>query len=301
MGVKFKCGPTASNLVGTGLKAFLPWQQTGLPHPREHMSITRDPWVRGLTIGEALRRRARDLPEHEALVFPQYRFRATFSEYDALVDEAAKGLLAMGIEHGDHVAVWGTNRPEWVLLQLATARIGAVLVAVNPAYRGHELAYVLQQSDARALFLIDRFKSSDYFGILGDVCPELASSEPGELGAAQYPHLRWVVSLTDHAPAGMTTWSSIIELGKGTTDEALRMREASVDVDEPINLQYTSGTTGVPQGRIAEPPQPAAQRLLRGCLPESRTRTTGSACRCRSTTASAASSAPCAASYTASP
>ena len=190
--------------------------------------ITTDPWVQGLTIGEALRRRAAELPDHEAVVFPQFDFRTTFSAYDALVDEAAKGLISMGIEHGDHVAVWATNRPEWPALQLATARIGAVLVNLNPAYRSHELAYALEQSDACAIFLIDRFKSSDYFDILREVCPELGDSAPGELQSQAVPQLRWAVSLPDDAAAGMTTWSSIIDRGKDTTDAELGAREAAV-------------------------------------------------------------------------
>lgn len=195
-----------------------------------------DPWVQGLTMGEALRRRAAELPDHQAVVFSQCDFRATFSAYDTLVDEAAKGLIGMGIEHGDHVAVWATNRPEWLALQLATARIGAVLVNVNPAYRSHELAYALEQSDARAIFLIDRFKSSDYFDILREACPELGDSAPGKLQSQAFPRLRWVVSLADDAAAGMTTWSSIIDRGKDVTDAELAAREEAVDPEDPVNL-----------------------------------------------------------------
>jgi fatty-acyl-CoA synthase len=212
------------------------------------MTITSDPWVKGLTISEVLRRRARDLPDHEALVFAQHGFRATFADYDALVDETAKGLIAMGIGAGEHVAIWATNWPQWPLLQLATARVGAVLVNINPAYRSHELAYALEQSDARALFLIDRFKSSDYFAILGEAIPELATSEHGKLTAARFPQLRWVVSLPDEAAPGMATWDGVMAAGRRISDEELHARERAVDPEQAVNLQYTSGTTGFPKG-----------------------------------------------------
>ena len=215
---------------------------------RHSVDSIEQPWVEGLTIGQALRQQATTLPDHEALVFPQRSFRATYADYDGMVDDVARGLLAMGIERGDHVAVWATNWPEWVLLHLGTARVGAVLVTINPACRSHELAYALKQSDSKALFLIDRFKDSDYFALVGQVCPELAASLPSELAAEQLPALRWVVSIPDHPVAGMASWHEVLEAGESVAHDRLTEREAGLEPDQPINLQYTSGTTGFPKG-----------------------------------------------------
>jgi fatty-acyl-CoA synthase len=206
------------------------------------------PPVDGLTIGAALRASAVRHPTREALVFSQRELRLTYSEYDHRVDDVARSLLGMGIGKGDHVAVWATNWPEWILILMATARIGAVLVTVNPAYGTHELSYALKQSSAKALFLIDRFKNSDYFGQIVDVCPELAHAEPGELRVEALPELRWVVSMTDQAPVGVVPWSRFMELGDAVSMNAVFARELQLDAEDPINLQYTSGTTGFPKG-----------------------------------------------------
>jgi fatty-acyl-CoA synthase len=206
------------------------------------------PWVDGLTIGDALRRRASEHPDGEALVFSRHGWRATYGEYDARVDTVAKALLGIGVGAGDHVAIWATNWPQWTILNLATARIGAVLVTINPAYRPEELEYALRQSDTTALFLIDRFKSSDYFGMLDEVCPELRSGLPGALRCERLPKLRSVVSIADPPGPGMLAWARFLGAGLGVTDRELRNRERAVDPDSPVNIQYTSGTTGRPKG-----------------------------------------------------
>lgn len=210
-----------------------------------------DVWLYGLTVGGVLREMARRRPDAEALVFPRHDFRATYADYDLLVDAAARGLLALGIEPGEKVAVWSTNRPEWVLLQIAAARVGAVLVTVNPAFREDELLYVLEQSDARALFLTDRFKSSDYFARTLAVVPELATATPGQIVSAAAPELRWVVSFPDHHAGGMISWSEMLRRGAAPELEtALPDREGGLDPEDAINLQYTSGTTGFPKGAL---------------------------------------------------
>ena len=165
------------------------------------MSSPASPWVDGLTIGQVLAQTATNMPQAEAMVFPALGKRYTWAEFDRAVYEAAKGLMALGIQPGQHVAVWATNVPEWVILQMATARIGAVMVTINPAYRPFELKYVLQQSDTVALFLVDSFKSSNYFDMIAQACPELAAAVPGSLESEQFPKLKWVVSLRDSAPA----------------------------------------------------------------------------------------------------
>lgn len=210
-------------------------------------TTTQVPWVDGLTIGEVLARTAQRFPDNDALVFPALELRKSYAQFDQAVSEAAKALLAMGIRRGQHVAVWATNVPEWVVLQFATARIGVVLVNINPAYRPFELKYVLRQSDSVALFLVDRFKSSDYHAMLNEVCPQLPGSTPGKLASAEFPNLRWVVTMKGPALSGAATWNDVLELGRSTSDSRLEEANRGLKSSEPINIQYTSGTTGFPK------------------------------------------------------
>lgn len=207
-------------------------------------------WVDGLTISAALRRTAERHGDHDALVFPQFGLRMSYREFDRAVDDAARGLLALGIVPGEHVALWATNVPQWVTLQMATARVGAVLVNINPAYRPFELKYVLNQSDAVALFLVERFKTSEYFGMLHEVCPELASCDAQRLRSENFPRLRSVIALGDCAPAGGITWQEFLDRGKSVPLERVREIEARRLPDEAINIQYTSGTTGFPKAAM---------------------------------------------------
>ncbi|HWA97498.1 MAG TPA: AMP-binding protein [Pirellulales bacterium] len=202
--------------------------------------------VEGLTIGQALVRTATAHADRPAAVFPLAGYQVTWREFLADVDRVARALLAMGVKKGEHVAVWATNVPEWVHLQFATARIGAVMVTVNPAYRAHELKYVLRQSDAVALMLVDQFKKSDYFAMLADACPQIAACEPGKLRLDEFPRLRSVVAMRGSPPPGIMPWGSFLAGGAMCrTDLDALGRELSPL--EPINIQYTSGTTGFPK------------------------------------------------------
>ena len=214
------------------------------------MSEGSEPWVDGLTIGQVLEESASLYPAGEALVFPGAGYRCTYAEYERQVDRAAAGLMALGIRRGDHVAIWATNWPQWPILQLATARIGAVLVTINPAYRPEELAYVLRQADVRALVLIDRFKTSDYFRMITEACPELTGSTPGALRSVRFPELRWVISLPDEHPTGMISWDDMLNRGLAVRPGELEDRARQLSPSDPINLQFTSGTTGFPKGAL---------------------------------------------------
>src|SRR5262249_7832547 len=145
----------------------------------------------------------------------------TWAEFDAAVDEASRGLLAMGFAPGHHFGVWATNVPQWLLLQFATARIGVVLANINPAYRTNELKYAVRQSDVRGLALIDSFKSSNYFAMMNEACPEQAAATVGELQSADFPQLKCVVSLRGATPPGMLSWTELLAKGQGVPRQRL--------------------------------------------------------------------------------
>jgi fatty-acyl-CoA synthase len=183
----------------------------------------------GETIGANLERTVTRFPDHDALVSRHQGLRYTYAELDAAVDQIARGLMDLGIEPRDRVGIWSPNCAEWVLVQYATAKIGAILVNVNPAYRTTELEYALAQSGCRALVAAPSFKTSDYVSMVAEVHPELPA-------------------LTDVIFLGSPEWDALYERAARVPVDALRSRSATLDFDDPINIQYTSGTTGFPKG-----------------------------------------------------
>ena len=200
------------------------------------------------TLGALLEDTARRFPDNDALVYPDRGLRLSYREFDALCDRVAKGLMAIGVKKGEHLAIWATNVPEWVVLQFATAKIGAVLVTVNTSYKSAELEYVLNQSDSTTLFLVQGFKDTNYVETVNTVVPELTSAPFGQLACAKLPFLKNVIFLGGGAPAGMLAYAELEKLGEGITDAELAAVKASLDEHEVINMQYTSGTTGFPKG-----------------------------------------------------
>ncbi|APG26086.1 MAG: AMP-binding protein [Syntrophotalea acetylenica] len=200
------------------------------------------------TMGQLLDDIANRFPDNDALVYADQGLRYSYLEFNALCERVAKGLLALGVRKGDHVAIWATNVPQWVVLQFATAKIGAVLVTVNTNYKSVELEYVLKQSDATTLFLVSGFKDTDYVETLYSVVPELRDAGPGQLCSERLPFLKHVVFLGDRQFPGMRCWSEMESLGRDIEDAQLAAIASSLDEHEVINMQYTSGTTGFPKG-----------------------------------------------------
>ena len=200
------------------------------------------------TVGGLLEDIAGRFPENDALVYPDRGLRYTYREFDAYCDRVAKGLMGLGIGKGDHVSIWATNVPEWVVLQFATAKIGAVLVTVNTSYKSAELEYVLKQSDSNTLFLVRGFKDTDYVETTYTVVPELKNAAPGKLRSEKLPFLKNVIFIGEEAPAGMRPFAELERLSEKVSDAELAAAKAAPEEHEVINMQYTSGTTGFPKG-----------------------------------------------------
>jgi fatty-acyl-CoA synthase len=201
-----------------------------------------------ITIGKLLEEKASLHPEHEAVVYSDRGLRWTYREFNDYCRKAAKGFIKLGIDKGEQLAAWSTNTPEWLVTQFATGKMGAVLVTVNTNYRTAELEYLLKQSDSTTILLMDQFKDSSYIDMVYEIAPELKTSEPGRLKSGRLPFLKNVIVMGEKRYPGTFSWDDIIKLGETISDEELNIRLNSMEPDDVINMQYTSGTTGFPKG-----------------------------------------------------
>lgn len=206
------------------------------------------PVLRDLTLGQILDEAIAQYPDNEAVVYVDRDFRMTYRDFGTLVDNLAKGLMAMGVAKGEKVAVWATNVPYWVALQFATAKIGAVLLTVNTHYKRAELEYLLKNSECENLVVIDSFRDTDYIQIVYDVVPELRTQERGYLRTEKFPDLKRVFFLGPEKHRGMYSMPELLGLSRITSEEQYRERQASLSPHDVVNMQYTSGTTGFPKG-----------------------------------------------------
>ncbi|MFN9774113.1 MAG: AMP-binding protein [Burkholderiales bacterium] len=209
---------------------------------------TSDAKLIGETIGNAFDRIVATYADRDALVVRHQGVRWTWSELKHRVDALAAGLLKLGLEPGDRVGIWAPNCSEWTLTQFATAKAGLVLVNINPAYRRAELEYALNKVECKALVLATALKTSDYLAIVNDLAPELAAATPGHLHAKALPHLRIVVRLGDERTPGMLNFADVARGGGDAERARLAELATTLQFDDPINIQFTSGTTGFPKG-----------------------------------------------------
>ena len=208
----------------------------------------------GVTIAEHFSGVVERFPDSEAVVSRPQGRRLSYRELYGHVETLAGGLLGMGFTAGDRIGIWSTNNIEWLVLQLATARIGAILVNINPAYRPQELAYALEKSEIQGLFTIPAFRSSDYVAMLLELVPELLTDPPEAWRSSKFPCLRSVVVYDPADPEnsrasakGFTTWPQVLSAAQQTKPDTLVSVSSALDCDDPINIQYTSGTTGFPK------------------------------------------------------
>jgi fatty-acyl-CoA synthase len=201
-----------------------------------------------LTLGQILDRAVTAHPDNEAIIYVDRNFRLTYREFSQTVDRLAKGLMALGVQKGEKVAIWATNIPYWVALQFATAKIGAILITVNTNYKTSELAYLLKQSETENLFVIDGYQDTDYINTVYELIPELKTRQRGFLKSSDFPNLKRVFFLGHEKHRGMYSIPELEAMATMMDDKAYKARQATLVPSDVVNMQYTSGTTGFPKG-----------------------------------------------------
>lgn len=200
------------------------------------------------TIGRVFEDQVALHSDEDFLIYADRGLRFTFRAFNDRVNRLAKGFLAIGIRKGDHVGLWATNVPDWLTVFFATAKIGAVLITVNTAYRLHELEYLIEQSDITTLCLIDGYRDSNYVSMVNELIPELKTAQRGKLSSARYPCLKNLVFIGPEKHRGMFNTQELLLLGSQVEDAELDRIKNSLNCQEVVNMQYTSGTTGFPKG-----------------------------------------------------
>ncbi|MGD9913280.1 MAG: AMP-binding protein [Rhizobiaceae bacterium] len=201
-----------------------------------------------MTIPQLLAAAVEAQGDRDAAIFPEQDRRFSWNALAREVDAFAGGLHSLGLVKGDRVGIWSPNRWEWLVTQYATARLGLILVNINPAYRVYELEYALTKVGCKALVTATKFKTSDYLGMLQSLAPELATAEPGRLRATKLPVLSTVIRMGDEQTPGMLNFADVSALGAGVERATLDAITATLEPDDAVNIQFTSGTTGAPKG-----------------------------------------------------